>query len=87
MLIEKGGPILREDIGRLLQELLCNGTAFPSSLNISTSKRVRQGDTVPPKLFTSALQWVMKSLDWNKIGIRVDGIFLIFVWRTTLFSS
>ncbi|VDM78162.1 unnamed protein product [Strongylus vulgaris] len=39
------------------------GTAFPSFLNIPISKGVRQGDTVTPKLFTAALQWVVKSLN------------------------
>ncbi|KAK6767092.1 hypothetical protein RB195_026503 [Necator americanus] len=39
-------------------------------------KGVRQGDTISPKLFTAALQWIMKSLSWEERGIRVDGRFL-----------
>ncbi|KAE9415501.1 hypothetical protein Angca_005176, partial [Angiostrongylus cantonensis] len=37
---------------------------------------VRQGDTISPKLFSAALQWIMKSLDWDEKGIRIDGKFL-----------
>ncbi|KAK6736332.1 hypothetical protein RB195_019172 [Necator americanus] len=44
-------------------------------LTIPIGKEVRQGDTIP-KLFTAALQWIMKSLSWEESGIRVDGRFL-----------
>ncbi|KAK6726965.1 hypothetical protein RB195_004953 [Necator americanus] len=43
---------------------------------IPIGKGVRQGDTISPKLFTAALQWIMKSLSWEERGIRVDGRFL-----------
>ncbi|KAK6749240.1 hypothetical protein RB195_001690 [Necator americanus] len=33
-------------------------------------------DTISRKLFTAALQWIMKSLSWEERGIRVDGRFL-----------
>ena len=49
---------------------------FQRPINIPIGKGVRQGDTISPKLFTAALQWVMKSLDWDDKGIRVDGKFL-----------
>ncbi|WKY08372.1 hypothetical protein Q1695_007692 [Nippostrongylus brasiliensis] len=49
---------------------------FRRPINIPIEKGVRQGDTISPKLFTAALQWVMKSLDWDEKGIRVDGKFL-----------
>ncbi|KAE9418395.1 hypothetical protein Angca_004145, partial [Angiostrongylus cantonensis] len=39
-------------------------------------KGVGQGDTISPKLFSAALQWIMKSLDWDEKGIRIDGKFL-----------
>ncbi|VDM79515.1 unnamed protein product [Strongylus vulgaris] len=45
---------------------------FHRPLNIPVSQGVGQGDTVPPKLYAAALQWVMKLLDWNERGIRVD---------------
>ncbi|KAK6735277.1 hypothetical protein RB195_018456 [Necator americanus] len=53
-------------------------------------KGVRQGDTISPKLFTAALQWIMKSLCWEERGIRVDGRFLSnlrFADDIVLFSS
>ncbi|KAK6753824.1 hypothetical protein RB195_013047 [Necator americanus] len=37
---------------------------------------IGQGDTISPKLFTAALQWIMKSLSWEERGIRVDGRFI-----------
>ncbi|KAK6742176.1 hypothetical protein RB195_009817 [Necator americanus] len=52
--------------------------------------KIRQGDTISPKLFTAALQWIMKSLSWEERGIRVDGRFvsnLRFADDIVLFSS
>lgn len=49
---------------------------FQRPLTIPIEKGVRQGDTISPKLFTAALQWSMKSLDWEGKGIPVDGRFL-----------
>ena len=63
---------------------------FHRPLTIPIGKGVRQGDTISPKLFTAALQWVMKSLDWDERGIRVDGRFLSnlrFADDIVLFSS
>jgi len=37
---------------------------------------VRQGDTISPKLFTSALETVFKKLDWSEMGININGRFL-----------
>ena len=63
---------------------------FHRPLTIPIAKGVRQGDTISPKLFTAALQWVMKSLNWDERGIRVDGRFLSnlrFADDIVLFSS
>ncbi|EYC10637.1 hypothetical protein Y032_0054g2471 [Ancylostoma ceylanicum] len=49
---------------------------FQRPITIPIAKGVRQGDTISPKLFTAALQWAMKSLNWDERGIRVDGRFL-----------
>ncbi|VDM76989.1 unnamed protein product [Strongylus vulgaris] len=68
-LIDQGvDPSYVRTLADYYREPLYNGTAFPS-------KGIRQGDTVSPKLFTVALQWVMKSLEWNESGIRFDGRF------------
>ncbi|KAK6735227.1 hypothetical protein RB195_018418 [Necator americanus] len=41
---------------------------FHYSLTIPIGKGVRQGGIISPKLFTAALQWIMKSLSWGKKG-------------------
>ncbi|KAK6748958.1 hypothetical protein RB195_001522 [Necator americanus] len=63
---------------------------FHRPLIIPIGKGVRQGDTISPKLFTAALQWIMESLSWEKRCIRVDGRFLSnlrFADDVVLFSS
>ncbi len=63
---------------------------FYRPLTIPIGKGVRQGDTISPKLFTAALQWIMKSLEWDERGIRIDGRFLSnlrFADDIVLFSS
>ena len=45
---------------------------FHRPLSIPIGKGVRQGDRMSPKLFTAALQWIMKSLERDERGIRVD---------------
>ncbi|KAK6755348.1 hypothetical protein RB195_013992 [Necator americanus] len=63
---------------------------FHRPLTIPIGKGVRQGDTISPKLFTAALQWIMKSLSWEERGIRVGGRFLSnlrFADDIVLFSS
>ena len=63
---------------------------FYRPLMIPTGKGARQRDTISPKLFTAALQWIMKSLEWDERGIRVDGRFLSnlrFADDIVLFSS
>ncbi|KAK6756506.1 hypothetical protein RB195_014739 [Necator americanus] len=63
---------------------------FNHSLNLLIGKGVRQGDAISSKLFTAALQWIMKSLSWEERDIRVDGRFLSnlrFADNIGLFSS
>ena len=43
---------------------------FHRALSIPIGKGVRQGDTISPKLFTAALQWIMKLLEWDERGIQ-----------------
>ena len=37
---------------------------------------VRQGDVISPKLFTAALENVFKVLDWNGLGININGEYI-----------
>ncbi|KAE9413894.1 hypothetical protein Angca_005335, partial [Angiostrongylus cantonensis] len=34
---------------------------------------VRQSDTISPKLFTATLQNVTRTLEWNNMGVKIDG--------------
>ncbi|CAH1224416.1 unnamed protein product [Diabrotica balteata] len=43
---------------------------------IRSERGVRQGDTISPKLFTLALEDVFKKLNWEQLGIKIDGRFL-----------
>ncbi|VDM73015.1 unnamed protein product [Strongylus vulgaris] len=47
-------------------KLLCNGFSITPL-------------TALPQLHIATLQWVMKSLDWNERGKRVDGRFLSYL--------
>ncbi|KAK6735361.1 hypothetical protein RB195_018520 [Necator americanus] len=63
--------------------------SFPPPLTHHIGKGVRQGDSIPPKLFTGALQWIIKSLLWEEKGVLVDRRFLpnlLFAERIVLFS-
>ncbi|EYB91984.1 hypothetical protein Y032_0199g1651 [Ancylostoma ceylanicum] len=46
---------------------------FDKKLRIPIEKGVRQGDTISPKLFTSALQYAMSRLNWDEKGLPIDG--------------
>ncbi|KAK6040725.1 hypothetical protein COOONC_21768 [Cooperia oncophora] len=46
---------------------------FDRKLRIPIEKGVRQGDTISPKLFTTALNHVMVRLNWDNKGVAVDG--------------
>ena len=39
-------------------------------------KRVRQGDTISPKLFTSTLESIFRRLNWENKGLKIDGEYL-----------
>lgn len=40
---------------------------------IKMSRGVRQGDTISPKLFTSALEDMFRTIDWSNKGINING--------------
>jgi ribonuclease HII len=43
---------------------------------INIKKGVRQGDTISPKLFTSCLENIFRSLNWEENGIQINGEYL-----------
>ncbi|KAE9420057.1 hypothetical protein Angca_005704, partial [Angiostrongylus cantonensis] len=61
---------------KILRELYKNFTAkippFYNDINADV-KRVRQGDTISQKLFTATLQNVMRTLEWDNMGVKIDG--------------
>uniref|UniRef100_A0A7I4XRT7 Reverse transcriptase domain-containing protein n=1 Tax=Haemonchus contortus TaxID=6289 RepID=A0A7I4XRT7_HAECO len=46
---------------------------FQRELRVPIEKGVRQGDTISPKLFTTALNHAKLQLDWDDTGINIDG--------------
>ncbi|EYC16950.1 hypothetical protein Y032_0032g2588 [Ancylostoma ceylanicum] len=62
---------------RIFRELYNNFTTrispFYDDITIDVRRGVRQGDTVSPKLFTATLEDVMRRLEWDNMGVRVDG--------------
>lgn len=37
---------------------------------------VKQGETISPKLFTVALESILKKLEWSKLGVESNGHYL-----------
>ncbi|KAK6743844.1 hypothetical protein RB195_010880 [Necator americanus] len=61
---------------------------FHCPLTIPVGKEVRQGDTISPKLFTAALQCIMKSLSWEERAyVLMEDLFRTFVSWTTSSST
>ncbi len=46
------------------------------SRKIPIRKGVRQGDTISPKLFTACLEEIFKKLEWDEMGLKIDGEYL-----------
>ncbi|EYB88455.1 hypothetical protein Y032_0246g18 [Ancylostoma ceylanicum] len=64
---------------RIFRELYSNFTTrisqFYDDIIIDVRRGVRQGDTMSPKLFTATLEYVMRRLELDNVGVRVDGRF------------
>uniref|UniRef100_A0A0K0D8B2 Reverse transcriptase domain-containing protein n=1 Tax=Angiostrongylus cantonensis TaxID=6313 RepID=A0A0K0D8B2_ANGCA len=62
---------------KILRELYKNFTTkispFYSDITVHVKRRVRQDDTITPKLFTATLQNVMRTLEWDNMGVKMDG--------------
>nr|CDJ88998.1 RNA-directed DNA polymerase (reverse transcriptase) domain containing protein [Haemonchus contortus] len=65
---------------RILRELYDNFTTrispFYKEVIINVKRGVRQGDTISPKLFSAALENIMRHLEWEDLGVKVDGRYL-----------
>ncbi|KAE9416755.1 hypothetical protein Angca_008402, partial [Angiostrongylus cantonensis] len=62
---------------KFLRQLYKNFTTtlspFYNDINIDVKRGVRQSDTISPKLLTATLQDVMRTLEWDNMGIKIDG--------------
>ena len=62
---------------KILRELYSNFTTkivpFYKEIIIDVKRGVRQGDTISPKLFSASLENVMRQLEWEDMGVKVDG--------------
>ncbi|KAE9420541.1 hypothetical protein Angca_003030, partial [Angiostrongylus cantonensis] len=60
----------------ILRELYSNFTTkispFYNDIYADVKRGVRQGDTISPKLFTATLQNVMRTLEWDNTGVKID---------------
>ncbi len=65
---------------KLLEDIYRDTTAtiqlHKKSRKILISKGVRQGNTISPKLFTAWLEGILKKLEWNDFGFKIDGEYL-----------
>uniref|UniRef100_A0A7I4XU18 Reverse transcriptase domain-containing protein n=1 Tax=Haemonchus contortus TaxID=6289 RepID=A0A7I4XU18_HAECO len=64
----------------MLCELYDNFTTrispFYKEVIINVKRGVRQGDTISLKLFSAALENIMRHLEWEDLGVKVDGRYL-----------
>uniref|UniRef100_A0A0K0CWT4 Reverse transcriptase domain-containing protein n=1 Tax=Angiostrongylus cantonensis TaxID=6313 RepID=A0A0K0CWT4_ANGCA len=62
---------------KTLRELYNNFTTkispFYNDINIDVKRGVRQGDTISPKIFTTTLQNVIRTLEWDNMEVKIDG--------------
>ncbi|VDO66954.1 unnamed protein product [Heligmosomoides polygyrus] len=62
---------------RVLRELYSGFTTkispFYNEAVIDVKRGVRQGDTISPKLFSATLENVMRELEWEDMGVSIDG--------------
>ncbi|KAK6729480.1 hypothetical protein RB195_006494 [Necator americanus] len=62
---------------KVLRELHSNFTTgispFYKNIIIDVKREVRQGDVISPKIFTTTLENAMRKLEWDDMGVKVDG--------------
>ncbi|KAK6761571.1 hypothetical protein RB195_022588 [Necator americanus] len=62
---------------KVLREFCSNFTTgispFHNKIVIDMKRGLRQGDTISPKIFTVTLENTMRKLEWDDMGVKVDG--------------
>nr|CDJ86928.1 endonuclease-reverse transcriptase [Haemonchus contortus] len=75
---------------RMLRELYDSFTTrispFYKEVIVNVKRGVRQGDTISPKLFSAALENRMRHLEWEDLGVKVDGRNLVSNMLRRLFD-
>ncbi|KAK6727586.1 hypothetical protein RB195_005337 [Necator americanus] len=68
-------PILVEEFGRLWRYINFTTviSSFYKNIIVDMKRGVQQGDTIPPKIFTAILENAMRRLEWDDMGMKVDG--------------
>lgn len=65
---------------KILRELYDGFTTtvapFYNNVVVNVKRGVRQGDTISPKLFNASLENIMRTLEWDNMGVKVDGRYL-----------
>lgn len=61
----------------LIKHIYQNATAcvrlHENTNNFRIGRLVRQGDTISPKLFTTVLQYMCKQIEWEDLGLNING--------------
>uniref|UniRef100_A0A0K0DLV2 Reverse transcriptase domain-containing protein n=1 Tax=Angiostrongylus cantonensis TaxID=6313 RepID=A0A0K0DLV2_ANGCA len=61
---------------KILRELYKNFTTkispFYNDINVDFKRGLRQGDTISPKSLTATLQNVMRTLEWDNMGVKIE---------------
>ncbi|KAK6761832.1 hypothetical protein RB195_022789 [Necator americanus] len=62
---------------KVLRELYSNFTTrvspYYKNIIVDLKRGVRQGDTISPRIFTATLENAMRKLEWDDMGMKVDG--------------
>ncbi|KAK6735097.1 hypothetical protein RB195_018346 [Necator americanus] len=62
---------------KVFRELYSNITTriapLYNNIIIDVKREVRHGDTISPKIFTATLENAMRKLEWDDMGVKVDG--------------
>uniref|UniRef100_A0A0K0DRJ6 Reverse transcriptase domain-containing protein n=1 Tax=Angiostrongylus cantonensis TaxID=6313 RepID=A0A0K0DRJ6_ANGCA len=72
-----GSQVVPAQYIKILHELYKISTTkispFYHDINVDVKRGIRQGHTISQKLFTTTFQNVMRKLEWDNMGVKIDG--------------